>query len=287
MALNCNAICGQEARHDRSEAETRGPKTGHLALHGGGEDTSVRTFSIVEDLARSQLNKGDVLNVVIVPTAKSTYNDTISQRARLALLAMFRFSDKINLSCLHTRDRKVADSEEFCAPLKEAHLVLIPGGFARLLEDAYVGTRFQDSLWEVLDRGGVVAGGSAGAIIQSTITSRNTAGKAGFDLLTNSVVDVHVAERNRQDYLVKMFRNEKFDKERLLGIGIDEGVLAVVSQDILEVFGEGNVLIVNPREWKEGEAPLCETLSEGDRYDLKNRKRLLKHEVPAATGITN
>jgi len=268
------SVNAQSAKRGQDKHETRGPKNGHLALAGGGEDANNKSFAIVEKLARQNLKNDEVLNVVVIPTAKSKYKDTVAQTALLHLKAAFLFSDKAKVTILHTRDRKVAETRSFCAPLKEAHLVVIPGGYTRLLEKAYVGTRLQKSLWDVLDRGGVVAGGSAGAIIQAAITSRAPAGKAGFGLLTNSVIDVHVTERKRQNYLVDKFRKGKFDKEKYLGIGIDESVVVVVTGDVMEVFGEGNVMIVDPRKWKADKAPFYEKLSNGDRYDLKNRKIL-------------
>lgn len=274
MLTFASALNAQSAKRGQDKHETRGPKNGHLALAGGGEDANNESFAIVEKLARQNLEDNEVLNVVVIPTAKSKYKGTVAQIAMLHLKASFLFSDKAKVTILHTRDRKVADTRSFCAPLKDAHLVVIPGGYTRLLEKAYVGTRLQKSLKNVLERGGVVAGGSAGAIIQAAITARAPAGKAGFNLLTNSVIDVHVSERKRENYLVDKFRKGKFDKEKYLGIGIDESVVVVVTGDVMEVFGKGNVLIVDPRKWKTDKASYYEKLSNGDRYDLKNRKIL-------------
>ena len=67
---------------------------------------------------------------------------------------------------LHTTDRKVADSAEFVAPIKGATGVWLVGGRHWRLADAYLGTRTLKELFNLLDRGGVVGGGSAGATIQ-------------------------------------------------------------------------------------------------------------------------
>src|SRR5205823_5049712 len=65
---------------------------------------------------------------------------------------------------LHTRDREVANSEEFAKVLRTASGVWIPGGGARILENTYRGTRVAQELKALLARGGVIAGDSAGAI---------------------------------------------------------------------------------------------------------------------------
>lgn len=264
------------AQHSQEETETRGPKTGKLILHGGGKGKgSTSCFPLIEAWARENVMEGEALNVVVIPTADSDFEGTFLQRARIVFMATFAMgrNGNIKVRCLHTRDRKTANSESFCRPLEEAHIVVIPGGYQRLINEAYAGTRLHDSLWKVLDRGGIIAGASAGAIVQGSVFSRTPAGKKGFEFLTNSIIDVHFSERNRKGYLVKKFRNKKFDQE-YLGIGIDEEVMVVIEQDTLEVYGDNNVFIVDPRKSNDDNTPACEKLSDGDRYDLRNRKTI-------------
>jgi cyanophycinase-like exopeptidase len=73
-----------------------------------------------------------------------------------------------HITVLHTRDRSVADSNVFVAPLRTATGVWMMGGRITLLSDAYVGTRTQREIAAVLDRGGVVGGTSAGVEIQAS-----------------------------------------------------------------------------------------------------------------------
>lgn len=265
------------SQHDSSEVETRGPKLGQLILHGGGSDDGLDpSISTVLNLARRRIDANQELNIVVIPTAKPDWKNTEKQKAGLREKAKesLEASGEFQLTILHTRKRSEAESEAFCRPLKSAHLVVILGGYQRLLKRTYVGTRFQEELWNVLDRGNTIAGSSAGAIIQGTHFSRTPIGSKGFGFLTHSVVDVHVSERGREDHLIDGFNRGKFDSKKQLGIGLDETMIAVITQDTLEVYGEMSVFVVNPREWTDEKPPFYHELSDGDRYDLRNRKVL-------------
>jgi cyanophycinase len=62
-----------------------------------------------------------------------------------------------DVSVIDTKDREKANSAEFVAPLKGATFVFIDGGRQWRLADAYLGTRVQRELRNVLKRGGVIA----------------------------------------------------------------------------------------------------------------------------------
>jgi cyanophycinase len=70
-----------------------------------------------------------------------------------------------NVKVLHTRDRKLADSDEWLAQFKDAKGVWFEGGRHYHLVDAYAGTKTEKLFHDILARGGVVAGSSAGASI--------------------------------------------------------------------------------------------------------------------------
>jgi cyanophycinase len=70
------------------------------------------------------------------------------------------------VTVLHTRDRAEADSEAFVEPLRKAGGIFFGGGRQWRLVDSYLGTRTQREMEAVLERGGVIAGTSAGASIR-------------------------------------------------------------------------------------------------------------------------
>ena len=123
-----------------------------------------------------------------------------------------------HVTVLHTRDRAVADTEAFVAPLKKARGVWFGGGRQWRLVDSYLGTRTQREIENVLARGGVVGGSSAGATIQGSYLVRGAREgnhimmakgyEEGFGYLRGVAIDQHVFVRGRQDDLVGVDRGE-------------------------------------------------------------------------------
>jgi cyanophycinase len=77
-----------------------------------------------------------------------------------------------NVVMRHTADPKVADTEEFVKPLLDATGVWFDGGRQWNMVDSYKGTRTEREIKNVLARGGVTAGSSAGATIQGDYSAR-------------------------------------------------------------------------------------------------------------------
>jgi cyanophycinase len=138
-----------------------GPVRGALPIIGGGErGTGIQNAAI-------RLG-GQPSRWVFIPTAMSDV-----ELAKAEPPAFIRRSGG-TLTVLHTRDRKVADSEVFTAPLRAATAVFIGGGRQWRLVDAYKGTRTETELRAVLDRNGLISGSSAGATIQGSYLIRGS-----------------------------------------------------------------------------------------------------------------
>ena len=76
---------------------------------------------------------------------------------------------------LHTKDRQQANSDEsFLAPLVDATGIWFGGGRQWNFADSYYGTRAHGVMKQVLLRGGVIGGPSAGASIQAQYLARAT-----------------------------------------------------------------------------------------------------------------
>ena len=173
------------------------------------------------------------------------------------------------VTVLHTRDRAVADSEEFVKPLQHATGVWMLGGDAGYLLKAYRGTRVEREMRALFERGGVVGGTSAGAIAQ-TASIIGADGKTivnGLGLLRDVLVWPHWSERHDEDDLVKYTG----EHPGLLGIGIDEATAIVVQGHTFEVIGAGNVGIVDGRMH---DGKKYYRLASGDRFDLATRAPL-------------
>lgn len=248
-----------------------GPENGSLVVVGGGTlpDVIVGRF----------LELGGTRNAsfVIIPTAGEAedYDQAWGQRQFLTKAGAH------HVTVLHTRDRKIADSEEFIAPLKKAGGVWFAGGRQWRLVDSYLNTRTHKELWHVLERGGVIGGSSAGATIQGSYLVRGAREgntimmapgyEAGMGFLRNVAVDQHLLKRNRQEDLVPVVERHRY----LLGIGIDESTAIVVKGDEAEVIGASKVAIYDPRRRPGPDGKRYYFLNPGDKFDLQKRRRIV------------
>ena len=143
-------------------------------------------------------------NLVVIPTA-SAREPHVSE-----LQALWRSRGFSDVRILHATDRDAASSSDFAAPLKTATAVWFGGGSQQRIADAYLDTPVEREVYQVLRRGGVVGGTSAGAAIQSKVMIAS-GGKAprissGLDLLHGSIVDQHFSKRNRISRLLAAVR---------------------------------------------------------------------------------
>lgn len=241
----------------------KGPEHGTLIIAGGGKLGP-------EILGRFiNLAGGPNAEIVVIPTAggEAKYGPDCD------CLKIFKELGATHLTILHTTDRKEADSEAFVAPLKRAKAVWFVGGRQWHLVDSYLGTRTETEIHNLLARGGVAGGTSAGASIQASYMVRGArAGnevlmapgyEQGFGLITGAGVDQHVTARHREgdlDALVKAHPD-------LLGIGIDQSTAIEVKRDSFKVLGVGHVFIHDGVEQPNGGRYYL--LSAGDGFDLK------------------
>lgn len=257
---------------------TTGPEKGSLVIVGGG--------FIGDDITNTFINLagGKEAAFVVIPTAggQDSYDDDVRFAKQL------RKYGCTNVTVLHTYDRNLADSDEFTQSLKEATGVWFSGGRQWRLVDSYAGTKSEKAFWEVLNRGGVIGGTSAGATIQGsylvrgdTKTNQIMMGdhEAGFSFIKNIAIDQHVLARNRQFDMFEILEN----RPELLGIGLDESTGIVVKQNNFEVIGDSKVLIYDGTFWSRDtndiqNPPETEQLfyflQKGDKYNLKARKVL-------------
>ena len=249
-------------------AEPKVPKGALLIVGGGGAGPEIwKTFI--------GLAGGPESVIVVVSSANE---DPVPKDPGEAV-ALRRFGAKA-VKILHTRDRKEADGEAFTAILKEAKGVWFTGGRHWRFVDSYEGTLSEKRFREVLERGGVIGGSSAGASIQAEYMPRghplgNTVVAAegyerGFGYLPGCAVDQHFFARKRTVDMTGLMKQYP----QLLGIGIDEGTGLVVKGTTAEVIGKSKVAFYDPRtKPKEGEKDYVEVPT-GGKYDLAKRKAL-------------
>ena len=247
-------------------AQQVGPSSGSLVVVGGAleDQTIVQRFL---DLAG-----GPHAPIVVIPTAggAESYDEFYPG------LRMFTRMGATNLTVLHTTDPDVSNTEAFVAPLRDARGVWFPGGRQWRLADAYLDTRVHEELWNLLERGGVIGGSSAGATIQGSYLARGDTRtntimmgdhEVGFGFLRNVAIDQHLLRRNRQFDLIEIVEA----RPELLGIGIDENTAIVVQGDQFEVLGQGYVAIYDHQSSIDTGGRFY-FLAPGDRFDLASRQ---------------
>jgi len=179
---------------------------------------------------------------------------------------------------LHTTDRKLADSDSFAVVLQHAGGVWFEGGRQFHLVDSYAGTKTETAFHDVLARGGVVGGSSAGASILGSFLVRGAPSnnnlimddphyEAGFGFLRGVGIDQHVVARERladlADSIVPKYPN-------LLAISEDEGTAWVITGDTARIIGRNKAFVYNSGITDPARPYLM--LHPGDSYNLATRR---------------
>jgi cyanophycinase len=178
-----------------------------------------------------------------------------------------------NVTVIHTFDRTVADSDAFVEPLTRAAGVWFAGGMPEYLLDSYADTRVVVELRKVLDRGGVVGGISAGAVVLASETVNGSLGadrqwvvRPAFGLLRGVAFQPHQSTPKLESWLVK-----RID---LVRIAADNTTAWVVRGDVAEIVGDGNAYVFEPGATAADAR--FDTLRAGDRYDLAARRKVAR-----------
>jgi cyanophycinase len=266
LASGAGSLWGQaSSRH--------GPVHGTLVLQGGIGDNRPIISAFVAAAG------GPPSHIVVIPTA-SVFDAGPPGMATSLPRRMKESFGGGEVTLLHSLDRATSDSDAFVAPLRKATGVWILGGMPERLVKSYLGTKTERAIKELLDRGGVVGGESAGAMIQGSwldttdlesftpdilalIWAHPTG--AGFGLLRNSAIFPHFDKRGPEAAM-----HESAAHPDQLAIGIDEGTALIVRGDRAEVVGVGTITMFDGAGRG---ARTVVVLKSGEKYDLAARRR--------------
>jgi cyanophycinase len=262
-----------------------GPEKGTLIIVGGGNVGPEIWAKFVEKAG------GANAKIIYVPTAG---DDSTILKSNFNTVKKLKELGVNNITVLHTRDPKVANTEKFVAPIRQATGVWFEGGRQWKIADAFLGTLAQKEFNALLNRGGVIGGTSAGATIQGSYLFRgDTKGNTilvgdhvqGLDFIHNVAIDQHILKRNRQFDLPSFIKKHP----DLLGIGIDESTAIVVHQNQFEVLGASYVAISDSKQFAaDAKNPSGESGNNGPFYYLKKGEKfdLLVRKLIDPTRIT-
>jgi cyanophycinase len=270
-------------------------RPGAIVLHGGGQITA-DVFERFIDLAG-----GEEAHIVLVPSAGYRHSDYESEEDFREQMES-RFSAWVDLAesgeiasfeFVYTDDADLADNEEFLRPLSRATGVWFSGGDQERLNYRFVGefprqTGFQLALRQVLERGGVVGGTSAGMAALPeimTLHQNNQADNAplaavtahGLGLLSGAIVEQHFNTRvGRLERFTGLLRDtSSLDVlaardgagARMVGLAVEERAAMVLQGNRVQVLGEAGSHIF--LKSKDGRTITWHRLVSGDAAELR------------------
>jgi cyanophycinase len=247
----------------------RSREAGLLFLAGGGHlpDRVAREFLELAGGAEGRL--------VVIPGLAVEELDLESYRDEWQALGA------PEVTVIHARTRADATDPKFSQAIVDATAVWLGGGQQTWFTTTYGGTIVERRLKELLQRGGVIGGTSAGA---SAVTSIMVAGGRrgepittnGFGLFSDAIVDQHFLKRNRAGRLLKLVEQHP----ELIGLGIDEHTAAVVElrTQRMSVVGDSYVMAVAA----DGKShyPRIEVLKAGDSVTFDELRKSPTSNVP-------
>jgi len=288
------AVLGQASPGAGAQAPLLGSTDGTIVL-GGGYFDQANMATLWKKMI--DLTGGAAISLVIIPTADSQLEPAIRGGAQTTLIDYEKAAKDTfarlgvqRLTVLHTRDRRVADSDAFVAPLQSANCVWIPGGDSQLLFGVYPGTRLQRELQGVLTRGGVVAGDSAGAMVigQGLLAvdldhpaKMPAAPQSGLGLLRDAFIMAHV-NRYKAGVVEMGAKTYVSSHPEATGILIEEHTAVMIQHgQIIRLIGNGRTGLVdgrghgsNPVVWLSGSerAEGSVLAGAGDAHPIRHRR---------------
>ena len=183
---------------------------------------------------------GKNAKVVIIPTAAAPDNN--SKRAGNTALKWFGKLGAKNISALPIIDNESANDPELSAELDRANLIYILGGFPGYLDHTLKESHCLDAIWCAYQKGAVLAGSSAGAMVLCDWYFDPTVKeiKKGFGIQKDVILIPH------HDTFGRSWHSLYFDKiSDILCIGIDEqtGMMRQADLHRWTVYGKGGVTL--------------------------------------------
>jgi len=250
--------------------QTPDVQNGTLLIVGGGGSPRGLMNRFVE-LAGGAANA----RLVYIPCAE---DEDVGQRH--SIVQGWRRMGVKHATFIHTKDRRRANnSDAFLEPLKTATGLFFGGGRQWNFADSYYGTKAHQLMKNVLRRGGVVAGSSAGASIQARYLARATPignwriiapgyERGGLGFISGVAIDQHFSQRGRQKDMKLLMQTHP----QLLGIGIDESTAIEVQRSTATVSGSGSVFFYDAQQKPSKDYPGYISLKAGEAYNLSLRK---------------
>jgi cyanophycinase len=261
-----------------------GKERGSLIIIGGGEDRDPKGKRVILSEVARRLRGGKLVLATVASREPEGYFE--DYRAAFADLGLGELIE------LYVEDRAEARDPSKLEVLDDAAGIFFSGGDQLRITSQIGDSSIESRVRAIYERGGVIAGTSAGASVMSDTMLVGGASQAthrigdlhmapGLGLIRDVIIDQHFAERGRFGRLIGAVAHNP----RVIGIGIDEDTAAIVDDRRLRVIGSGAVYVVDGTRASycnlAGARPdrvlsmhdvTVHVLGTGDGYDLAERR---------------
>ena len=265
-------------------ADEERKRRGSLVIIGGHEDRDPKGERVILREVARRVHGGKLVLATVASHQPEGYFDDYEEA-----LADLDIGELVEL---YVEDRAEAGDREKLRVLDDAAAVFFSGGDQLRITSQIGDSGIEAKVRRLFERGGLVAGTSAGAAVMSdTMLVRGTSSEShrigdlhmspGLGLVRDVIIDQHFAERGRFGRLIGAVAHNP----RILGIGIDEDTAAIVEGDEFEVIGSGAVYVVDgssvthcnlaeaePDRVLSMHGVTVHVLGTGDRFDLGARR---------------
>ena len=219
--------------------------SGNLIIIGGAEDKE-GDKEILKRVAKYIDSKKEKL---VIATIATEYPEKSYEKYK----KVFEGLGIIKIENLDITKREDAFKLENVQIINNANLLFFTGGDQLRITSMIGGTLVYDAIKELCNRGGLIAGTSAGASVMSdTMIVQGEDDESphkctlkmspGLGLVKNIIIDQHFAQRGRIGRLLTAIA----ENPEVLGIGIDEDTAILVSdKGTAEVIGSGAVYFID------------------------------------------
>lgn len=262
-----------------------------LVIIGGAEDKDGDSVILREFVRRA----GGTKAYIVIMTAATELPREVGQN----YIKVFERLGAEQVRILDTESREDASSSTALEAIANATGVFFTGGDQARITSILKDTEIDAAIHKRFAEGVVIAGTSAGAAVmpdkmivegdsQTHPRLETVEMGPGLGFLPGVVIDQHFLQRGRLGRLVTALIKEP----AVLGFGIDENTAMVVTDDQIEVIGEGSVTIVDESEatynnkdeiLKDEGLAICgaklHILPSGYKFNLTTRQPILTNGV--------
>ncbi|WP_017651182.1 cyanophycinase [Fortiea contorta] len=268
-----------------------------LVIIGGAEDRDGDSQILREFVRRA----GGTKAVIVIMTAATELPREVGEN----YIRVFERLGAESVRIIDTETREDASSSTALEAIARSTGIFFTGGDQARITSILKDTEIDAAIHSRYAEGIVVAGTSAGAAVmpdkmiaegdsQTNPRIEIVDMSPGLGFLPGVVIDQHFSQRGRLGRLISALLQEP----AVLGFGIDENTAMVVTDNQIEVIGQGSVTIVDESEatynnlgeiLKDEPLAICgaklHILPHGYKFDLKTRQPILNQSSTANVSI--